>query len=289
MKPSGTWSSGIRALHPLPVSAIDRRRSPSGWRRSRKRAAQAQPTAPARAPGAFFVWAIRSGFLEARSCRLHRPGGRARRARCVLSDSELRALWLALGNGDYGTILKLLLLTGARRDEVGRLSWSEIDWATATIVLSPARTKNRREHIIPLSPPALAILEARRRERGDDAHGFVFGRDKGRGFQGWSSSRRDFEARLAASGEMVADWRAHDFRRSLSTLALHRAFVIMPPHVNIEIVLGHVGGHKSGESGTYNKALYLDERRHAPLTRWGEHIVSLAGGETPEAKVIKLR
>ena len=61
----------------------------------------------------------------------------------------------------------------------------------------------------------------------------------------------------------------HDFRRSLST-ALHERFGVTP-HV-VEAILGHVGGHKAGVAGVYNKALYLDERRRA-LERWGEHIL----------------
>jgi hypothetical protein len=56
---------------------------------------------------------------------------------------------------------------------------------------------------------------------------------------------------------------------------LHERFDV-PPHI-VETILGHVGGHKSGVGGVYNKALYLDQRR-AALERWAAHVMQLAGG-----------
>jgi hypothetical protein len=55
---------------------------------------------------------------------------------------------------------------------------------------------------------------------------------------------------------------------------LHERFDV-PPHI-VETILGHVGGHKSGVGGVYNKALYLDQRR-AALERWAAHVMQLAG------------
>ena len=81
------------------------------------------------------------------------------------------------------------------------------------------------------------------------------------------------------------DWTLHDFRRSLST-ALHERFGVLP-HV-VEAILGHVGGHKAGVAGVYNKALYLDERRRA-LERWGEHITALVSGKAAKAEIVNLR
>jgi hypothetical protein len=67
---------------------------------------------------------------------------------------------------------------------------------------------------------------------------------------------------------------------------LHERFDV-PPHV-VEVILGHVGGHKSGVAGTYNKAIYLDERRRA-LERWGAHIMELVTGKRAKASVVDLR
>lgn len=114
----------------------------------------------------------------------------------------------------------------------------------------------------------------------------VFGhRGTERGFQGWNPAKRELDARIAKAGHPVPDWTLHDFRRSLST-ALHERFGV-PPHV-VEVMLGHVGGHKGGVAGVYNKAIYLDERRRA-LERWGAHIMGLVTGKPVKAKVVKLR
>jgi integrase len=62
----------------------------------------------------------------------------------VLSDTELKLVWAALGDDDFGRILKLLTLTGQRESEIGELKWGEV--AGGSIVLPPARTKNGHPH-----------------------------------------------------------------------------------------------------------------------------------------------
>jgi integrase len=106
----------------------------------------------------------------------HEGGNRER----VLSDDELRAVWTATSGGDqHSAVVRLLLLTGARRDEIGGLKWDEIDFSNAMIWLPGERTKNSKPFDIPLTPPVLSILEAQpRRDRA-----FVFGRGQG-GFSG---------------------------------------------------------------------------------------------------------
>ena len=72
-------------------------------------------------------------------------------------------IWAALRDDTYGDIVKLLVLTAARREEIGALRWSEVDFDRGLITLPPERTKNHREHEIMLSEPAAAILRARPR------------------------------------------------------------------------------------------------------------------------------
>jgi integrase len=78
----------------------------------------------------------------------------------VLADRELAIVWHALPDSDYGAIVKLLILTGQRREEIGALRRSEVDLEELVIALPPERTKNGRPHEVPLSKPALAILSA---------------------------------------------------------------------------------------------------------------------------------
>ena len=84
----------------------------------------------------------------------------------------------------------------------------------------------------------------------------------------------------------LESWRLHDFRRSLST-SLHGKRFAVPPHV-VEVMLGHVSGHKAGPAGVYNKAIYRDERQSA-LERWGAHIMELVTSKRTKGEVVDLR
>jgi integrase len=282
-----------KALHGHPVESITRRTIAGVLDQIEKKNGPVSRNRVRASLSTYFTWLAREGYIETNPVtftnQADENGGRQR----VLADAELRAIWIALDNGsprspDYPVILKLLMLTGARRNEIADLTWDEVDLDAALITLPSARTKNKREHVIPLSEPALAILRARpRRTMPDGAPRLhVFGhRSLDRGFQGWNPAKRELDARIAKAGHPVPDWTLHDFRRSLST-ALHERFGV-PPHV-VEVMLGHVGGHKGGVAGVYNKAIYLDERRRA-LERWGAHIMGLVTGKPVKAKVVKLR
>jgi integrase len=276
-----------KPLHGLPVEAIDRRGIAIRLAEIAQRSGPAASNRVRASLSAFFTWTAREGYVEvnpvAFTNKAVENGARDR----VLSDAELAAVWRALADDQYGAIVRLLMLTGARRDEIASLRWSEIDLKAATITLPPARTKNRREHLIPLSEPALAILAAqpRRLEADGSDRDWVFGRGAGRGFQDWSRSKAGLDARIAAGREGKAlAWTLHDFRRSLST-ALHERFGVLP-HV-VEAILGHADGHKAGVAGIYNRAIYLDERRRA-LERWADHVVATATGMPRSGAVVGL-
>jgi integrase len=269
-----------KPLHGCPIESIDRRTIASRLAAVAKASGPAASNRLRTSLAAFFAWAAREGYVDANPVAFtnqaveNGPRGR------VLSDDELAAIWRAAGDDPFGAIVRLLMLLGLRRSEVGGLQWTEFDPDTATITLPPARTKNGREFIVPLSEPALAILTAQPRR---EDHECVFARGTS-GFQDWSSSKRKLDARIKATSEPF-EWRLHDFRRSLST-SLHERFGVSP-HV-VEALLGHVGGVKAGVAGVYNKAIYLEERRRA-LARWSEHLLALTEGRTSEAKIVKLR
>ena len=77
----------------------------------------------------------------------------------VLSDVELREIWNALREDQYGAIVRLLILTGQRREEIGSLQEAEVDFERDMLKLPPERTKNNRPHDVPPSGPARAILQ----------------------------------------------------------------------------------------------------------------------------------
>ena len=78
----------------------------------------------------------------------------------------------ALEDDQYGAIVKLLILTGLRRGEIGGLCWSEIDFDADLIAIPPSRTKNGRPHLVPMAAPVRALLAAQPRR---DGHDSVFG------------------------------------------------------------------------------------------------------------------
>ena len=233
---------------------------------------------------AFFAWCMKEGLADANPVlntnKAAENGARER----VLAADELRAIWRALADDQYGAIVKLLALTGQRREEIGGLRWSEIDLDNATIALPPERTKNRRQHVVPLSAPALAIVQAQP-QRGDgdgELRDLLFGFGNGP-FSGWSGSKETLDARIAANGgKPLPHWTLHDLRRSAAT---GMADLGVQPHV-IEAVLNHASGHKAGVHGIYNRSSYEREKR-AALDLWTEHLMAVVEGRA--AKVVPLR
>lgn len=160
--------------------------------------------------------------------------------------------------------MRLLILTGQRRDEVGGLALSEISGDLWTI--PGDRTKNRRPHDVPLSLMALRVLRVGPLRLSRD---LIFG-TRDNGFSGWSKAKVELDARIKANGEMVRPWRLHDLRR---TTATGMAALGVLPHV-VEAVLNHVSGHRAGVAGIYNRATYAAEKR-AALDAWSGHIAKL--------------
>jgi Phage integrase family/Arm DNA-binding domain len=134
---------------------------------------------------AFFAWAIAEGFIEINPVsgtgKADEGGSRER----VLSDGELGHVWTTLRDDQFGDIVRLLILTAQRREEIGGLRWDEINFDRGLIVLGAERTKNRRQHELPLSSAAKVILERQPRRQSRE---FVFGHGNG-GFSGWSDCK----------------------------------------------------------------------------------------------------
>jgi integrase len=205
----------------------------------------------------FFGWAITEGLLDRNpvegTAKVSEGGSRER----VLTNQEIRQLWAALGTSGFDDIVRLLLLTGQRRNEIGALQWSEVDLAHKMIVLPSARTKNKRKHEVPLSRQALAIVERQPRRNSSP---FLFSDVKG--FKNWDAAKARLDKRLR-----IAAYTLHDLRR---TCATGMAELGIQPHI-IEAVLNHVSGHKGGVAGIYNRAKYSEEMR-AALQMWADHL-----------------
>ena len=172
----------------------------------------------------------------------------------TLSDPEIKLLWNACeGLGQYGQILKLLLLTGARLTEIGHLQWSEINFPERMLILPPGRTKTDTPHLMPLSEPAMAILKSVKQNDNE----FVFPTVTGLKIANWSFHKRRLDSTL---GKAMRPWRVHDLRRTCRT-GLSRLRIA--PHV-AEACLGHAA---PAIVRTYDVHDLADEKRHA-LEAW---------------------
>jgi integrase len=235
---------------------------------------------------AMFNWAIREGFdITANPVfGTNRPTEPKSRER-VLSENELAEIWHACRDDDYGRMVKLLMLTAQRRDEVGGMRWPEIDHDNKLWTIPGARTKNHREHFVPLPDSSLGVVAATPRRPDRD---YVFGTgprrtgDGHRGFSGWSKAKAAFNEGIAEARKVTAkskikplppDWRLHDLRRTAATIMADKLGVL--PHI-VEAILNHVSGHRAGVAGVYNRARYAVEMRDA-LDRWSVHVAAIVG------------
>jgi len=217
---------------------------------------------------ALFAWAIGEGLADANPVVGTNKATEETARDRVLSDNEVGLVWRNAGAGQYGAIVRLLLLTAQRREEVAAMQWSELRLDEGLWSLPASRTKNGRAHDAPLSQPTIEVLRAQREQPGRE---LVFGEGAGP-FQGWSNAKKALDKRLQAAG-MTAPWRLHDLRRTATTRMSELGVL---PHV-VEAVLNHISGHKAGVAGVYNRASYAAEKRQA-LDLWAGHILALAEG-----------
>jgi integrase len=220
---------------------------------------------------AFFAWAIREGVADQNPVTgTNEPAADIRARDRVLDESEIRAIWNSCRDDPYGRIIKLLFLTGARREEIGGLRWSELDLETGKLTIPGSRTKNHHELVLTLPELAKSILRDTPRREGD----FLFG-DRA-AFCAWSYSTAVLARRIAERAGSIMPWRLHDIRRSVAT---HMGEVGIQPHI-IEGVLNHRGGHKAGVAGIYNRASYEREIKSA-LAIWADHLLAIVEGGAP--------
>src|SRR5262249_8688604 len=254
------------SLHRLPLTAITRADVAKALEGVTRQNGEIQANRTRASLSAFFVWAWRRGMVENNPVLATHRHTEVSRDR-VLSDPEIRRIWHALPDSDFGRILKVLLLTGQRRREIADLRWSEVDLARAVIELPPERTKNGRTHQVPISAPVRAILEAQPRS----------------GDQVFAPANLDVhKAELDTELPVEPHWVVHDLRR---TCATRMADLGVQPHV-IEAVLNHVSGHRSGVAGVYNRALYATEKAQA-LARWADHVLAVVEGRESNVTPLK--
>jgi len=225
----------------------------------------------------FKFYVKRQSLLTSPAALVDAPAAEESRDR-TLSDAEVKAVWQAADVTAYpfGRLVQLLLLTGARRDELREAPWAEFDLDGGMWTLPGDRVKNGNEHSVPLPSWAKQLLRSMPRIKG---RGLLFTTNGDTPYSGLSKAKRALDV---ASG--VTGWTLHDLRRTAATGMAEKCGV--QPHI-IEAALNHVSGEsKRGVAGIYNRARYADDIRKA-LQAWADYVDGLVNGNA--ANVVRIR
>jgi integrase len=220
-----------------------------------------------------FRWALGRGYVDRDPCSgIPKPGNGTKRDR-VLDNDELARVWRSAETMAYpfGPAVRLLILTGARREEVGAMRWSEIDLEGKIWTLPAGRAKNNVEHVVPLSDPALSLIRSLPRI---GRAAFVFTTTGETAVSGWSNAKANLDDAILEAmregdpkPEAIPGWTLHDLRRTFAT-GLAGLGVATPV---VEKILNHVSGSFGGVAGVYQRHAFAVEKR-AALHKWAARV-----------------
>ncbi len=227
-----------------------------------------------------FRWAVSRGDIDRNPMEgMETPPPVKPRERW-LKDGELRHIWNAAPECHrcFGPIVRLLIVTGQRREEVSGMHWQELSRSERLWTLPGSRTKNGEPNSIHLNDLAIAELDREARGERWPRKGRVFATASGAGFTGYAKGKVKLDSLIEERCEEPLEaWRLHDLRRTLATnfQRLGVRFEVT------EAVLNHVGGSRAGVAGIGQRHDWKDEKRQA-LDAWNDHLATVLSesGET---------
>ncbi len=235
-------------------------------------------------------WARGRGDLDENLVEgMKRPTETVERDR-VLSAGEIKTMWAGLADADMREstrrVIRLCLVTGQRVGEVAGMTADELDLDQRLWTIPAARSKNKREHAVPLSDMAVRIIRdqladnsALAERKGREAPAFVFpgpgARASVTGAAVAKAIKREEVAKRGVATIMgVAPWTAHDLRRTAATCMEE---IGVSPFV-IGHVLNHISATKASiTSRVYARYTYGAEKREA-LDLWAERLTGILSG-----------
>jgi integrase len=194
-------------------------------------------------------WAARRGLMQNGFGELERPA-QSQKKQLALSQADVAVLLRSLSGSSRDIAVRMMLVTGARFNEVCLAKWREVDFARATWTLAGSRRKNVRpgrlmpDHVIPLPTQLVGLLRLLGPAEPDN---LIFVGQRGAMLSNWSKWT------MAIRAKRRINVTPHALRRTLATLLSE---VGAPPHV-VEAALGHT---LPGVAGDYNKATFFAER-----------------------------
>lgn len=211
------------------------------------------------------------------------------RRKRTLTDDEMGVVWLALEKSrpPFRQIVRALLFTAQRRNEIGGARRSEIDETGAQITIPPERHKSGLPHVVPLTGAARAQIE----DLGDFGKlgDCIFTTTGTKPFNGFSRAKAELDAEIERilrerlpvgerrrKGPLMPHWTLHDLRRTAKTIMQR---IKVRPDIS-ERVLGHT---MKGVEGTYDQYSYLDEKRDA-LERLAAEVLRIVKPQVVDAQ-----
>jgi len=202
----------------------------------------------------------------------------------ALPDEELAAVWRAAETEGYpfGRLVQTLILSGCRRDEARDAPEPEFDLKKREWVIPGHRTKNGREHLVPITDAMAAIIEGLPRVKGKAR--LLFSTTGETPISGLAKYKRRLDAAVVKDlGRPVDRWTLHDLRRTFVTGLQGLGF----PLEVAEACVNHRSGTVSGVTGVYARYAYLNEKK-AALEAWARHVDKIVNGRKG-ADVVELQ
>lgn len=227
-----------------------------------------------------------------------------------LDPHEIRAFWHACDylRWPFASMFRLLLLTGARLEEVAAIQWRELDDAGLWVlpakeeftferprrdgtVLVQGRTKNTRAHTVPLVQTAVRLLDQvevnqiKAEKKYPLESDFVFSTTGRTPPSGESKAKKALDTAMQKElGKRFKPWRLHDLRRTCAS-GMEDAGIATNV---VETALNHVSGTKAGIVGVYQRAEHKEAVR-AAFERWSERVMEIVGSGDLPTNVVPLR
>jgi integrase len=224
----------------------------------------------------FFDWCVHEEYLAVSPCVGVVPPSAGEECQHKLNDAEIVALW-SCATADVnmlGDYYRVLLLTAQRRTEVASMQWQELNLDKAEWIIPASKTKNGREHLVPLSPLVISILNGLPKRKLAE---YVFGKYARAPVSGFSKAKRELDAAMLLVCPEMRPWRLHDLRR---TAASGMKALKVQPHV-IEAILNHTPSKLQQTYQVHDLHEYYEEKRHA-LSVWANRIDVILGGQKPD-------
>jgi integrase len=224
-------------------------------------------------------WAQARGDIPASPLDgFEKPSPVASRAR-VLADDELRCLLESSAklNATFGAFVRLLIITGQRRNEVAGMTWKELSRGRREWLVPAERAKNGVENLLPLSDLAIAELDPLAGGEEWPKKGFVLSTNGAAPISGFSKIKTMLDAAMLTKVRdddpeaEIDPWRLHDLRRTMAT-GMQRLRI---PSEVIEACENRKAGHtRKGAAKVYQRHDFADEKREA-MDRWAAFLGGL--------------